>query len=118
MAKIYEETNTSRFSVECMGKPCDYYSECRYPPVYCNSHYSFVGTDMIEVKEFVKGRKSMPTEFSFYSMCRRDDEFSKIIWNRKMLKNFVKRSSRKCTDIIFDFDTLKNELSRMGLWYE
>lgn len=88
MAKIYEETNTSRFVVECMGELCDYYSECRYPPAYCNSHYSFVGTDMIEVKEFIKGRKSIPTEFSFYSMCRRDDEFSKNHMESKDAKKF------------------------------
>lgn len=116
MSKIYEET--SRFLVECMGKPCDYYSECRYPPVYCNSHYCFDGTDMIEVKEFIKGRKSTPTEFSFYSMCRRDDDILSKKWNNRKLETFIKLLEKTCADVAFDFGSMRDELVSMELWEE
>ena len=118
MSKIYEETTTEKFSVECMGKPCDYYSECRYPPIYCNSHNAIIDGELIEVREFIKGRKGMEESFSFFSMCRRDEAFTKILWNRNILKDFIRQSSKKCKDIVFDFDILKKELLSMNLWEE
>lgn len=118
MAKIYEKTKTSRFAVECMGGLCNYYTECRYPPIYCNSHNAIIDGELIEVREYIKGRKSVKESFSFFSMCRRDEAFAKILWNRKILNNFIKQSSKKCIDMAFDFDVLKNELLHMGLWEE
>lgn len=116
MPKIYEETTTSRFYVECMYRMCDYYSECRYPPIYCDSHISNIDGKYMEIKEFVKGRKSTPGEFSFYSMCRRDDFKEKF--NKEKLNEFIKLSSEYLNDTKFDYEKLREELKQMNLWEE
>ena len=113
MSKIYTETHTEKFMCECMGKPCDYYEECQYPPVYCNSHFE----RGIEVKEFIKGRRD--SVFSFKSLCKRDDEMLKTIWNEQKLRKIVAMYDEKFPELhLCDYETLKEELKELGIWEE
>lgn len=105
---------TSRWMCECMGKPCDYYEECQYPPVYCNSHYE----NEIEVKEFIKGMNSNGGIVTFKNYCRRDDEIIKTTWNDKVLKEYVAMVKEKFPELQCDYDDLKSELVDMGIWEE
>lgn len=109
MSKVY----TDKWMCECMGKPCDYYEECQYPPVYCNSHYE----NNMEVKEFIKGRRDSGS-ISFKYYCRRDDEIVKTAWDEKMLKEYVAMVKEKFPELECDFDTLKAELQELGIWTE
>lgn len=112
MSKIYTETHTEKFMCECMGKPCDYYDKCEYPPVYCDSHYEGI----IEVKEFIKGMRNSGM-FSFKSLCRRDDEALKTTWNEWKLKEFVAMSNENFPELhLCDYETLKAELQELGIW--
>lgn len=113
MSKIYTETHTEQYMCECMGKPCDYYDKCEYPPIYCDSHCE----KGIEVREYIKGRRD--SVFSFKSLCRRDDEALKMTWNERKLKEFVDASDRLSPEIqICDYDSLKEELKELGIWEE
>lgn len=112
MSKIYTEIR--RFMCECCGKPCDYYEECEYPPVYCNSR---IGESGIEIKQFIKGRRDCGA-VSFKSFCRRDDEIIKKAWNEKMLKEYVAMVKEKFPELQCDYDDLKLELMDMGIWEE
>ena len=113
MSKIYTETHTEKFMCECMGKPCDYYEECQYPPVYCDSHYE----NEMEVKEFIKGMKTSGT-ISFKNHCRRDDKIIQTKWNEKMLKEYVSMVKEKFPNLQCNFDDLKAELQELGIWEE
>lgn len=110
MSKIY----TDKWICECIGKPCDYYEECSYPPVYCNSHYE----NGVEIKEFIKGMRSSCGAVTFKHHCRRDDEIVKRKWNEKMLIDYVAMVKEKFSELECDFDILKSELKEMGLWEE
>lgn len=108
MSKIY----TDKWMCECMGKPCDYFEQCSYPPVYCDSHYK----DGIEVREHIKGMRDSGGIVTFKNNCRRDDEIFKISWNEKMLKDYVSMVKEKFPELQCDFDELKLELCDFGVW--
>lgn len=111
MSKIYTETHTEQYMCECMGKPCDYYDKCKYPPVYCDSHFE----NGMEVKEFIKGRKS--PVFSFKSLCRRDDGRLKTTWNKQKLRELVAVYDEKFPELhLCDYETLKAELQELEIW--
>ncbi len=111
MSKIYTETHIEKFKCECMGKPCDYYEECQYPPVYCDSHYE----NGMEVKEFIKGMRNIV--FSFKSLCRRDDEMLKTKWNERKLRELVAIYDKKFPELhLCDYETQKKELIDFGIW--
>lgn len=110
MSKIYTEIR--RFMCECCGKPCDYYEECQYPPVYCNSR---IGENGIEIKQFIKGRRDCGA-VSFKSFCRRDDEIIKTKWNDERLTKFVAMMHECLPELQCDYDYLKTELKELELW--
>lgn len=109
MSKIY----TDKWICECMGKPCDYYEECQYPLVYCNSHCE----NGMEVREFIKGMKSSGT-VSFKNHCRRDDKIIQTKWNEKMLKEYVAMVKEKFPELECSLDNLKAELQELKIWEE
>lgn len=112
MSKIYTKTYTEQFMCECVGKPCDYYDKCEYPPVYCDSHYE----SGIEVKEYIKGRRDNGGILTFKHYCKRDDEIIKMKWNEKSLRGYMSAVVEKFPDFQCNFDDLKAELQELGIW--
>lgn len=114
MSKIYTETHKEKFICECMGKPCDYYDKCEYPPIYCDSH----SENGMEVREYIKGMRDSGGIVTFKNYCRRDDEIIKMKWNEQSLRGYMSAVVEKFPDLQCNFDVLKAELQDLGIWEE
>lgn len=112
MSKIYTETHIKQYMCECMGKPCDHYDKCEYPPVYCDSRRE----KGIEIREYIKGRRDNGGIVTFKHYCRRDDEIIKMKWNEKSLRGWMSAVVEKFPDLQCNFYDLKEELRDLGIW--
>ena len=109
IGKVY----TDRWACECVGKPCDYFRECRCP----KSCYRRRFENGMEIREYARGF-DCGNIYTFKTLCRRDDEPFKRNWNKDALEKWIEEKKAENKELQCDFDALKAELQEFELWEE